>query len=137
MNKRNLILILSIFILSSCSSGESNNSKFNASNKKNYNDIQSALKNDPNNAGTDTNQNPDDYKIERHKGAVANEDEYNKPETKDEITKEELDKKRDEDAKDGIINISEAAKFAARLVFRAPVFIFSPVLVSCLTNAPY
>lgn len=113
MNKKILSLVLSCLLLCSCSKSDSN--KF-VTNKENKNDLKSALKDDPENAGTDKdkkstetdkNQNPDDYKIDRHQGQNDSKDEYKKPETKDELTKEQLDKKRDADSKDGIINISD------------------------------
>lgn len=104
MNKKIVALILSCLLLSSCSKSDSN--KF-VTNKENKNDLKSALKDDPENAGTDKNQNPDDYKLERHQNQDNSNNEYKKPEKKDELTKEQLDKKRDEDSKDGIINISD------------------------------
>ena len=104
MNKKIVALILSCLLLSSCSKSDSN--KF-VTNKENKNDLKSALKDDPENAGTDKNQNPDDYKLERHQNQDNSNNEYKNPEKKDELTKEQLDKKRDEDSKDGIINISD------------------------------
>lgn len=113
MNKKILSLILSCLLLSSCSKSDSN--KF-VTNKENKNDLKSALKDDPENAGTDKdkkstetdkNQNPDDYKLERHKNQDNSNNEYKKPEKKDELTKDQLNEKRDADSKDGIINISD------------------------------
>ena len=43
---------------------------------------------------TDKNQNPDDYKLERHQGQNDSKDEYKQPEKKDELTKEQLNKKK-------------------------------------------
>ena len=104
MNKKIVALILSCLLLSSCSKSDSN--KF-VTNKENKNDLKSALKDDPENAGTDKNQNPDDYKLERHKNQDNSNNEYKKPEKKDELTKDQLNEKRDADSKDGIINISD------------------------------
>ena len=113
MNKKILSLVLSCLLLCSCSKSDSN--KF-VTNKENKNDLKSALKDDPENAGTDKdkkstetdkNQNPDDYKIERHKNQDNSNNEYKQPEKKDKLTKEQLNEKRDADSKDGIINISD------------------------------
>lgn len=113
MNKKILSLILSCLLLCSCSKSDSN--KF-VTNKENKNDLKSALKDDPENAGTDKdkkstetdkNQNPDDYKIERHKNQDNSNNEYKQPEKKDKLTKDQLNEKRDADSKDGIINISD------------------------------
>ncbi|MFT4445059.1 DUF1980 domain-containing protein [Parvimonas sp. G1967] len=113
MNKKILSLVLSCLLLCSCSKSDSN--KF-VTNKENKNDLKSALKDDPENAGTDKdkkstetdkNQNPDDYKIERHKNQDNSNNEYKQPEKKDELTKDQLNEKRDADSKDGIINISD------------------------------
>ena len=113
MNKKILSLVLSCLLLCSCSKSDSN--KF-VTNKENKNDLKSALKDDPENAGTDKdkkstetdkNQNSDDYKIERHKNQDNSNNEYKQPEKKDELTKDQLNEKRDADSKDGIINISD------------------------------
>ena len=113
MNKKILSLVLSCLLLCSCSKSDSN--KF-VTNKENKNDLKSALKDDPENAGTDKdkkstetdkNQNPDDYKIERHKNQDNSNNEYKQPEKKDKLTKDQLNEKRDADSKDGIINISD------------------------------
>ena len=113
MNKKILSIVLSCLLLCSCSKSDSN--KF-VTNKENKNDLKSALKDDPENAGTDKdkkstetdkNQNPDDYKIERHKNQDNSNNEYKQPEKKDELTKDQLNEKRDADSKDGIINISD------------------------------
>ena len=115
MNKKIFSLILSCLLLCSCSKADGNSNFIK--NKENKNDLKSALKNDPENAGTDKNekksgetdknQNPDDYKLERHQGQNDSKDEYKQPEKKDELKKEQLNKKRDADSKDGIINISD------------------------------
>lgn len=115
MNKKILSLILFCLLLCSCSKADGNSNFIK--NKENKNDLKSALKNDPENAGTDKNekksgetdknQNPDDYKLERHQRQNDSKDEYKQPEKKDELTKEQLNKKRDADSKDGIINISD------------------------------
>ncbi|WP_288868865.1 DUF1980 domain-containing protein [uncultured Parvimonas sp.] len=107
MNKKIFSLALSCLLLCSCSKENSNNNSKFVKNKENKNDIQSAVKKDPENAGTDKNQNPDDYKIERHQNKDNSKDEYVKPGKKDELTKEQLNEKRDADSKDGIINISD------------------------------
>lgn len=114
MNKKVLSLILSCLLFCSCSKADGNSNFIK--NKENKNDLKSALKDDPENAGTDKdkkstetdkNQNPDDYKIDRYQNQDNSKDEYKQPEKKDELTKEQLNKKRDADSKDGIINISD------------------------------
>ena len=114
MNKKVLSLILSCLLFCSCSKADGNSNFIK--NKENKNDLKSALKDDPENAGTDKdkkstetdkNQNPDDYKIDRYQNQDNSKDEYKQPEKKDELTKEQLNEKRDADSKDGIINISD------------------------------
>ena len=114
MNKKILSLILFCLLLCSCSKADGNSNFIK--NKENKNDLKSALKDDPENAGTDKdkkstetdkNQNPDDYKIDRYQNQDKSKDEYKQPEKKDELTKEQLNEKRDADSKDGIINISD------------------------------
>ena len=114
MNKKLLSLILSCLLFCSCSKADGNSNFIK--NKENKNDLKSALKDDPENAGTDKdkkstetdkNQNPDDYKIDRYQNQDNSKDEYKQPEKKDELTKEQLNEKRDADSKDGIINISD------------------------------
>ena len=114
MNKKVLSLILSCLLFCSCSKADGNSNFIK--NKENKNDLKSALKDDPENAGTDKdkkstetdkNQNPDDYKIDRYQNQDNSKDEYKQPEKKDERTKEQLNEKRDADSKDGIINISD------------------------------
>ncbi|EGL38521.1 hypothetical protein HMPREF9126_0780 [Parvimonas sp. oral taxon 110 str. F0139] len=114
MNKKVLSLILSCLLFCSCSKADGNSNFIK--NKENKNDLKSALKDDPENAGTDKdkkstetdkNQNPDDYKIDRYQNQDKSKDEYKQPEKKDELTKEQLNEKRDADSKDGIINISD------------------------------
>ncbi|EGV10025.1 conserved domain protein [Parvimonas sp. oral taxon 393 str. F0440] len=99
MNKKILSLVLSCLLLCSCSKSDSN--KF-VTNKENKNDLKSALKDDPENAGTDKdkkstetdkNQNPDDYKIERHKNQDNSNNEYKQPEKKMNLQKTNLMKK--------------------------------------------
>ena len=104
MNKKLLSLILTSLLLCSCAKTENNNF---VKNKENKNDLKTALKEDPENAGTDKNQNPDDYKIERHQNKNDTNNEYKQPEKKEELTKKELNEKRDSESKDGIINISD------------------------------
>lgn len=104
MNKKLLSLILTSLLLCSCAKTENNNF---VKNKENKNDLKTALKEDPENAGTDKNQNPDDYKIERHQNKNDTNNEYKQPEKKEELTKDELNEKRDSESKDGIINISD------------------------------
>lgn len=104
MNKKLLSLILTSLLLCSCAKTENNNF---VKSKENKNDLKTALKEDPENAGTDKNQNPDDYKIERHQNKSDTNNEYKQPEKKEELTKEELNEKRDSESKDGIINISD------------------------------
>ena len=104
MNKKLLSLILTSLLLCSCAKTENNNF---VKNKENKNDLKTSLKEDPENAGTDKNQNPDDYKIERHQNKNDTNNEYKQPEKKEELTKEELNEKRDSESKDGIINISD------------------------------
>ena len=104
MNKKLLSLILSCLLLCSCAKTENNNF---VKSKENKNDLKNALKEDPENAGTDKNQNPDDYKIQRHQNQNDTNNEYKQPEKKEELTKEELNEKRDSESKDGIINISD------------------------------
>ena len=114
MNKKVLSLILSCLLFCSCSKADGNSNFIK--NKENKNDLKSALKDDPENAGTDKdkkstetdkNQNPDDYKIDIYQNQDNSKDEYKQPEKKDELTKEQLNEKRDADSKDGIINISD------------------------------
>jgi len=114
VNKKVLSLILSCLLFCSCSKADGNSNFIK--NKENKNDLKSALKDDPENAGTDKdkkstetdkNQNPDDYKIDRYQNQDNSKDEYKQPEKKDELTKEQLNEKRDADSKDGIINISD------------------------------
>lgn len=114
MNKKVLSLILSCLLFCSCSKADGNSNFIK--NKENKNDLKSALKDDPENAGTDKdkkstetdkNQNPDDYKIDRYQNQDNSKDEYKQPEKKDELTKEQLNEKRDSESKDGIINISD------------------------------
>lgn len=104
MNKKFVFLFL-ILVLTSCSSnGDKKSSRFQNTNKKNYNDIQSTLKNDPKYSGAEK-QDPNEFKKD------------NNTDKKDDLEqvagetglmdKEELNKKRDEDIKDGIINISD------------------------------
>lgn len=108
MNKKIFVLLLCVCLFTACSKESTNNAKLVSKDKKNYSDIQKALQNDPINAGTDKNQNPDDYVKDKPKGAGASKDEYVKEiNNKDKLTREELNKKRDEDIKDGIINISD------------------------------
>ncbi len=104
MNKKLLSLILTSLLLCSCAKTENNNF---VKNKENKNDLKTSLKEDPENAGTDKNQNPDDYKIERHQNKNDTNNEYKQPEKKEELTKDELNEKRDSESKDGIINISD------------------------------
>lgn len=104
MNKKLLSLILSCLLLCSCAKTENNNF---VKSKENKNDLKTALKEDPENARTDKNQNPDDYKIERHQNQNNTNNEYKQPEKKEELTKKELNEKRDSESKDGIINISD------------------------------
>ena len=110
MNKKILVLLICVGLFTACSKNTTNNSKFVSKDKKNYSDIQKALKEDPNNAGTDKNQNPNDYVKDKPNGAVAEKDEYvseNSNNSNNNISREELSKRRDEDIKDGIINISD------------------------------
>ena len=93
MNKKLLSLILTSLLLCSCAKTENNNF---VKNKENKNDLKTALKEDPENAGTDKNQNKNDTN-----------NEYKQPEKKEELTKDELNEKRDSESKDGIINISD------------------------------
>ena len=54
MNKKIFSLILSCLLLCSCSKADGNSNFIK--NKENKNDLKSALKNDPENAGTDKNE---------------------------------------------------------------------------------
>lgn len=102
MNKKIILFLVLLVSFSACS--KSNNvSRFQNVDKKNYNDIQSSLKNDPNNSLVDQKQNPNDFK----KDSSKEKKEYEAPKVEDKISKDELNKKRDEDSKDGIINISD------------------------------
>ena len=83
MNKKVLSLILSCLLFCSCSKADGNSNFIK--NKENKNDLKSALKDDPENAGTDKdkkstetdkNQNPDDYKIDRYQNQDNSKDEY-------------------------------------------------------------
>lgn len=109
INKKILFLFLSLLFITSCKKESTINQKLINKDRKNYNDIQKALKDDPNNDNADKNQNPNDYKKDEKKDDKI--EEFNKNEgiqnSKDKITKEQLKEKRDSDSKDGIINISD------------------------------
>lgn len=102
MNKK-IFLFLFLILLTSCRKNETVNKNFINKDKKNYNDIQKALKDDPENEKNDKNQNPKDYQKDEQKEDVKDDNSKNK----DNLTRKELTKKRDEDVKDGIINISD------------------------------
>lgn len=105
MNKK-IILLFAILLLTSCSSSEKKGGRFQNTNKKNYNDIQSTLKKDPKYSGAEK-QNPDEFKKD-DKGAVAKKEEFDQVVGDNGfMDKDELNKKRDQDIKDGIINISD------------------------------
>lgn len=108
MTKKFFIIFIVCFLFCSCEkSANTNNSKF-IQNRENKNDIKTALEKDPENAGTDKNQNPDDYSIKRHQGLNKSNNEYEKPKnSNDEVLKEKLEEEEKKDSKDGIINITD------------------------------
>lgn len=103
MNKK-IFLFLFLILLTSCRKNETVNKNFINKDRKNYNDIQKALKDDPENEKKDKNQNPKDYQKDEKKENIKEE---NLKSSKDNLTRKELTKKRDDDSKDGIINISD------------------------------
>lgn len=106
MIKKISIFLLGILVLTACSSEEKRGVRFQNTNKMNYNDIKGKLKDDPNYSGAEK-QNPDEFKKE-DKGAVAKKEEYDQVTGENGLMdKDELNKKRDQDIKDGIINISD------------------------------
>lgn len=106
MNKK-IFLILSLIFLVSCSKKEENSIRFQNVNGTNYSDIQKKLKENPTYSGAEK-QTADEFKKDTDKGAVASKDEFEEVRGENGLMpKDELDKKRDQDIKDGIINISD------------------------------
>ena len=107
IKKKISFLLLVLILMTSCAREKSTNSKLINKNRKNYNDIQKALKDDPNDAGTDKNQNPKDYQKDNSKDNKEDNKNNSSPSSKDNITRKQLKEKRDENIKDGVINISD------------------------------
>lgn len=105
MNKKITFLILLLFLTACSSSNDKKGVRFQNTNRKNYNDIQSTLKNDPKYSGAEK-QDPNEFKKDDKSEKKEDDLEQVTGETGI-MDKEELDRKRDEDIKDGIINISD------------------------------